>query len=557
MGEGVLSNVFYLLGGMAVMLFGMHVMGNNLERVAGNNLKKLLGKMTSNRFAGVGVGATMTVIMQSSAATTVMLVGFVNVGLMTLAQATSVIMGANIGTTVTAQFLSLTGVGFDAASYACIIAAAGAVMGLFMTNDKANKIGYILLGLGMIFLGLEVMSKSVNGIIYETSEAGERVLKPIFDKIFRGNHFPLLLIFIGAAFTALIQSSTAVTGILIALSSALNLQNAVFIILGSNIGTCVTALISSIGTSTNAKRTALIHLLFNLFGCLIVLAPIWIWEKEFTDFMVMISGASRGRQIANFHTIFNVFTTLVLLPFTKGIVYLATKLIRPKKEEEENPLRFMFIDERLLETPPIAVNNTKKEIVRMCSIAKQNIDLSVAMLIEGKYENASEVRTNEEVINFLNRNITSYLTALSGKDLTLQDEKKVGSYYHVVTDVERVGDYAENIMEYALRLKEEGVDFSDTAKEELHEVVETVDNLFDAAVKVFDERDLTMLPKVDTLEEMIDEYNVDLETKHIERLKKGDCSAQVGSVYLQTISNLERVGDHITNIAFSIKQYVR
>lgn len=557
MGEGVLNNVFYLLGGMAVMLFGMHVMGNNLERVAGNNLKKLLGKMTSNRFAGVGVGATMTVIMQSSAATTVMLVGFVNVGLMTLAQATSVIMGANIGTTVTAQFLSLTGVGFDAASYACIIAAAGAVMGLFMTNDKANKIGYILLGLGMIFLGLEVMSKSVNGIIYETSETGERVLKPLFEKIFQGNHFPLLLILIGAAFTALIQSSTAVTGILIALSSALNLQNAVFIILGSNIGTCVTALISSIGTSTNAKRTALIHLLFNLFGCLIVLAPIWIWEKEFTDFMVMISGASRERQIANFHTIFNVFTTLVLLPFTKGIVYLATKLIRPKKEEEENPLRFMFIDERLLETPPIAVNNTKKEIVRMCSIAKQNIDLSVAMLIEGKYENASEVRTNEEVINFLNRNITSYLTALSGKDLTLQDEKKVGSYYHVVTDVERVGDYAENIMEYALRLKEEGVDFSDTAKEELHEVVETVDNLFDAAVKVFDERDLTMLPKVDTLEEMIDEYNVDLETKHIERLKKGDCSAQVGSVYLQTISNLERVGDHITNIAFSIKQYVR
>ena len=557
MGEGVLSNVFYLLGGMAVMLFGMHVMGNNLERVAGNNLKKLLGKMTSNRFAGVGVGATMTVIMQSSAATTVMLVGFVNVGLMTLAQATSVIMGANIGTTVTAQFLSLTGVGFDAASYACIIAAAGAVMGLFMTNDKANKIGYILLGLGMIFLGLEVMSKSVNGIIYETSETGERVLKPLFEKIFQGNHFPLLLIFIGAAFTALIQSSTAVTGILIALSSALNLQNAVFIILGSNIGTCVTALISSIGTSTNAKRTALIHLLFNLFGCIIVLAPIWIWEKEFTDFMVMISGASRERQIANFHTIFNVFTTIVLLPFTKGIVYLATKIIRPKKTEEENPLRFMFIDERLLETPPIAVNNTKKEIVRMCSIAKQNIDLSVAMLIEGKYENASEIRTNEEVINFLNRNITSYLTALSGKDLTLQDEKKVGSYYHVVTDVERVGDYAENIMEYALRLKEEGVDFSDTAKEELHEVVETVDNLFDAAVKVFDERDLTMLPKVDTLEEMIDEYNVDLETKHIERLKKGDCSAQVGSVYLQTISNLERVGDHITNIAFSIKQYVR
>lgn len=555
MGNGVLENVFFLLGGMAMMLFGMHVMGNNLERVAGNNLKKLLGKMTSNRFAGVGVGATMTIIMQSSAATTVMLVGFVNVGLMTLAQATSVIMGANIGTTVTAQFLSLVGVGFNAAAYACVIAAAGAVMGLFVKNDKINKIGYILLALGMIFLGLEVMSLSVNQIIYE-DPATKSELKPFFDKLFRGEHFPIILILIGAGVTALIQSSTAITGILIVLGSSISLPNAVFIILGSNIGTCVTAMISSIGTSTNAKRTALIHLLFNLFGCLIVLAPLWIWQKEFVSFMEAISGASRERQIANFHTLFNVFTTIVLLPFIKSIVYLATKIIRPKKNEEENAMRFMFIDERLLDTPPIAVNNTKKEIVRMCGIAKENINLSVAMLIDGKYENASEVRTNEEIINFLNRNITAYLTALSGKDLTLQDEKKVGSYYHVVTDVERVGDYAENIMEYALRLKEEGVNFSDTAKEELKEVVETVDNLFDAAVKVFDERDLTLLPKVDELEEMIDQFNVDLETKHIERLKKEECSAQVGSVYLQTVSNLERVGDHITNIAFSIKQYV-
>lgn len=552
MGNGVLENVFFLLGGMAMMLFGMHVMGNNLERVAGNNLKKLLGKVTSNRFAGVGIGAAVTSIIQSSAATTVMLVGFVNVGLMSLMQATSVIMGANIGTTITAQLLSLTGVGFDAAAYASLIAGIGAIMGLFVKNDKANKMGYILIGVGMIFIGLEVMSMSVDTIIYDK----EGNLKPVFEYIFKTDHFPLILILIGLVFTALIQSSSAVTGILVALSSVLDFQNAVFIILGSNIGTCVTALLSSIGTSTNAKRTALIHLLFNVFGCLIVLAPLWIWGKEFETFIVLISGPMPTRQIANFHTLFNVFTTIVLLPFTKGIVRLATKLIRPKKNEEENAMRFMFIDERLLDTPPIAVNNTKKEIVRMCGIAKENINLSVAMLIEGKYENASAVRTNEETINFLNRNITAYLTALSGKDLTLQDEKKVGSYYHVVTDVERVGDYAENIMEYALRLKEEGVDFSNTAKEELKEVVETVDNLFDAAVKVFDERDLTLLPKVDELEEMIDQFNVDLEMKHIERLKKEECSAQVGSVYLQTVSNLERVGDHITNIAFSIKQYV-
>lgn len=554
MGDGIVNNVFFLLGGMAIMLFGMHVMGNNLERVAGNNLKKMLSKMTSNRLVGVGVGTAVTGIIQSSAATTVMLVGFVNVGLMTLSQATSVIMGANIGTTVTAQILSLTGVGFDAAAYAALVSAIGAILGLFVKNDKANKIGFILVGIGMIFIGLEVMSASVDKIIYEDDGTS---LKPIFSTIFQKDHFPLLLILIGIVFTALIQSSSAVTGILLALSSALKFQNAVFIILGSNIGTCVTALLSSIGTSTNAKRTALIHLLFNVFGCLIVLAPLWIWGDEFEKFIIMISGTSTERQIANFHTLFNVFTTLVLLPFTNGLVFIATKLIRSKANERENPLRFTFIDERFLETPPIAVNNTKKEIVRMCGIAKENIDLSVAMLLGHKYENVETIRQNEEILNFLNKNITAYLTALSGKDLSLQDEKKVGSYYHVVTDVERVGDYAENIMEYALRLKEEGLDFSDTAKDELREVVETVDNLSDATVKAFDERNLSMLPIVDELEETIDRFNEELELKHIERVKRGECTPQVGSIYLQTISNLERVGDHITNIAFSIKQYVK
>ena len=556
MGSGLVNNVFFLLGGMAVMLFGMHIMGANLERVAGNNLKKLLGKMTSNRFVGVGVGATVTGIIQSSAATTVMLVGFVNVGLMTLTQATSVIMGANIGTTITAQLLSLTGVGFDAAAYAALIAAAGAVLGMFVKNDKLNKIGYILLGVGMIFMGLEVMSMSVDEIIYDTTASGERELKGLFAVIFQGNHFPLLLILIGAVFTALIQSSSAMTGILIALSSALKFQNAVFLILGSNIGTCVTAILSSIGTSTNAKRTAMIHLLFNLFGCIIVLAPLWIWGDEFYNFMVAISGSSAERQIANFHTLFNVFTTIILLPFTKGLVYLATKIIRPKASDDENECKFMYIDERLLETPPIAVNNTKKEIVRMAGLAKTNIDYAMNMLLEGNTANVGIIRTNEEIINFLNRGITAYLTSLSGRDLTLTDEKKVGSYYHVVTDIERIGDYAENIMEYSMRLSNEGIDFSAAAKEELKRVNETVDKLFDAAIKAFDMRDVSVLGLVDELEESIDRANQELEGKHIERLKRDECSAQVGSVYLQTVSNLERVGDHITNIAFSIKQYV-
>lgn len=557
MGSGVVNNIFFLLGGMAVMLFGMHIMGNNLERVAGNNLKKLLGRMTNNRLVGVGVGTAVTGIIQSSAATTVMLVGFVNVGLMTLTQATSVIMGANIGTTVTAQLLSLTGAGFDAAAYACLIAAAGAVLGMFIRNEKLNKIGYILLGVGMIFLGLEVMSMSVDEIIYDTLPSGERQLKDLFSVIFQGNHFPLLLILIGAVFTALIQSSSAMTGILIALSSALRFQNAVFLILGSNIGTCVTALLSSIGTSTNARRTAVIHLLFNLFGCLIVLAPLWIWADEFYGFMVTISGTSAERQIANFHTIFNVFTTIILLPFTNGLVYLASKIVKDKKGGGTCEERFMYIDERLLDTPPIAVNNTKKEIVRMAGLARINIGSAIKMLTEGKAGEAGTIRTNESVLNFLNRGITGYLTSLSGRDLSGADEKKVGSYYHVVSDIERIGDYAENIMEYSQRLASEGAELSAAAKEELIEIAAAVDSLFDVAVKAFDERDLSRLPEVDALEEKIDGYNRDFELRHIERLKKNECSPQVGSVYLQTVSNLERVGDHITNIAFSIKQYVK
>lgn len=556
MSDSLLNNVFFLLGGMAVMLFGMHVMGNNLELVAGNNMKKLLGKMTNNRLAGVGIGATVTAIINSSAATTVMLVGFVNVGIMTLTQAASVIMGANIGTTITAQVLSLSGAGgFDVAAIAAFVACAGVVLALFLNNEKVNKIGYIMLGIGMIFIGLKILSKSVDAIIW-VDKSG-KILKPEFEKIFNGDHFPLLLVLIGILFTALIQSSAAVTGILVALAGALNFNTAVFIILGSNIGTCVTAMISSIGTSTNARRTAMIHLLFNVFGCLICLVPLWIWGEEFSNFMVFISGDLVERQIANFHTLFNVFTTLVLLPFVKILVKLTEKIIPDKETPQDDKHRLTFIDNRFFEAPAIAVGNVKKEIVKMADIARENLNLSMEMLFDSDVEQSKLLRDNEECINFLTKSIASYLTTLSGKGISVQDEKKVGSYYHVISDIERVGDYAENIMEYAYRLRKEEMNLSADATAELKEINATINELFDVSIKAFDERDRSYLAKVDELEERVDEYSVDLENKHLERLKHGTCSPQVGSVYLQTVSNLERVGDHITNVAFSIKQYVR
>ena len=551
MGNSIYANVFFMLGGIAVMMFGMRTMGANLERIAGNNVKKMLGGITNNRLAGVGIGAAVTAIINSSAATTVMLVGFVNIGLITLTQAASVIMGANIGTTITAQILSLSGTdGVDIASIAALVAAAGMVMALFLKNDRVNKIGYILLGIGFIFVGLRIMSMAVSEIIYENG-----VLRPLFKDIFQKDHFPLLLVLIGIVFTALIQSSAALTGILIAIGSALKLETAVFIILGSNIGTCITALISSIGTSTSAKRTAIIHLLFNLFGCLICLAPLWIWSKEFGEFMEMVSGSSVERQIANFHTLFNLLTTLILIPFTGLLVKLATKIIPERKTRAEEKLSFAYIDDRLLETPPIAVGNTKREILRMAGIAKENINLCVNMLLSGDHSDAELIKENENTLNFLNKNITEYLTKLSGKNLSLTDEKKVGSYYHVVIDLERVGDYAENLTEYSDMLKADGIVLSDDAKDELKNLTDKINALFDISCAAFDRRDDSLLVRVDEIEESIDGYSSELELKHVDRVKQGACSAQAGSVYLQAVSNLERVGDHITNMAFSIKQY--
>jgi len=551
MGNSIYANVFFMLGGIAVMMFGMRTMGANLERIAGNNMKRLLGRITNNKLMGVGIGAAVTAIINSSAATTVMLVGFVNIGLITLTQATAVIMGANIGTTITAQILSLSGTeGVDVAAIAALVAAAGMIMALFFRKDKINKIGFILLGLGFIFVGLRIMSVSVNEIIYDGG-----TLRPLFSNIFQRDHFPLLLILIGIVLTALIQSSAAVTGILIAIGGALKLQTAVFIILGSNIGTCVTAIISSVGTSTSAKRTAIIHLLFNLFGCLICIAPLWIWGKEFGEFMQTISGASVERQIANFHTLFNIITTLILIPFTNVLVTLATKIIPEHKRLSESRFVFNYIDERLLETPPIAVGNTKLEIVRMADIAKENINLCVNMLVTGDESQIETIKENEKVLDYLNKHITEFLTKLSGKSLSLLDEKKVGSYYHVVIDLERVGDYAENIMEYAQQLKEGSLSLSDEAKEELRTLIGMINELHAQSLVAFDKRDFGILNKVDEIEQKIDVYTEELEVKHVERLKQGVCSAQAGSIYLQTVSNLERVGDHITNMAFSIRQY--
>lgn len=546
-------DLFFMFGGVAVMMFGMKLMGGGLEHVAGGGMKKMLGKITSNRFAGVGVGLAVTSIIQSSTATTVMLVGFVNIGLLTLVQATNVIMGANIGTTVTAHIVSLSSVA-DIGAIAAMVGCIGVLMSMLMKNEKAINIGNILGGLGLIFVGLEFISTYAKYIMFIK---GTTTPHAWVETIFMADHFPLLLVLIGIVLTALVHSSSTITSLMVVLASigVLSFENALFLALGSNIGTCVTSILSSAGTNVNAKRTAFVHLAFNTFGCVIFIIPLWILKNDVAALFASMSN-DVGQQIAIFHTLFNVVTTLILLPFSKYVVKLVCFIIPEKKIEEVNDkYKFQYIDDRLLSTPAVAAGNIKKEIVRMGDLAKDNINSAIEMLLNEKVDNEEVIEENEALINHLNKNIVAFLTKLMGKDLSDEDDKKVGSYYHVVSDIERIGDYAENIMEYSQKLREEDLGLSAEAKEELTELTNKFNSLYDYAITAFDDRNLSILSSVAEVEESIDEFSKELESRHIDRLKKGACTAQTGSVFLQTVSNLERVSDHITNVAFSIKQY--
>ncbi len=546
-------NLFFMFGGVAAIMVGMKFMGGGLEKFAGSKMKVMLGKITTNRFAGVGVGLAVTSIIQSSTATTVMLVGFVNVGLMTLEQAANVIMGANIGTTVTAHIVSLSGAGgsINIGAIICVLGCVGVFVSMLVKNEKVATVGNILGGLGILFIGLEVVSTYASKIML----TADGTPQPVAQAIFRQEHFPLLLVLIGIVLTALVHSSAAITSLMVSLASigVLSFNNALFLALGSNIGTCVTSVMSSIGTNVNARRTAIIHLLFNTIGCVVFIVPLWIWGNEIAEIFSLIT-SDVGWQIAIFHTMFNVITTVLMLPFVKWFVKLVC-LIIPDKDAEIKDSAFTYIDERLFETPAVAVSNTKLEIIKMANIARENLNLSMKMLFDTEVEEQETFRNNENKLNALNRNITGYLTKLIGRDLSLKDDKKIGSYYHVVSDIERVGDYAENIVEYTARLKSEELSLSEDAVHELKTLSKTINELFEVSIKAFNERDVALLPEVDKLEQSVDNFSAELDGRHIERLKNGSCTAQIGSIYLQTISNLERVADHITNVAFSIKKY--
>lgn len=524
-----------LFGGLGIFLYGMKMMGDGLENAAGEKLKGIFDKITSNPVKGILTGAVVTAVIQSSSATTVMVVGFVNAGLMNLFQAAAVIMGANIGTTITAQIISFK---FDA--IAPLFLAVGAAMVLFAKNRKAREIGNIILGFGILFLGLKLMSSAMSPL------AESDFFKNL---ILRLKGHTILGLLVGMVMTAVIQSSSASTGILVALAStgSLPFEVAVPILFGCNIGTCVTALIASIGTSKTARKAALIHLFFNVVGSLMFIP----FVSQFTALVTWLSpgttGAAVQRQIANAHTIFNIINTFILVWFIKYLVALVNLIIPGDDEREEMGLK--YIDERLLETPVIAFGQATNEIVRMATKAKENLELAMKGFNENNEALIKKTYENEKLINLLDNDITKFLVKLSNSELGEEQKSLIGAYFHAVNDIERIGDHAENIADLASEKITKGLQFSDEAMKELIGMYNYTINSLELSIECFREFNKEKASSVIGIEERIDSLEKELRNSHINRLNAGVCNATVGTIFLDIISNFERIGDHAVNIA--------
>ncbi len=543
----VLTSVLSLIAGLGVLMIGMKMLSEGLERSAGKGMRKLFGKISDNRFAGVGVGAVTTVLVNSSSATTVMVIGFVNAGLMTLTQATSIIMGANIGTTLTGIIIALSG--FSISSFFAIFAFVGVVMAMFFKNDTVKKVGSAVSGFGLMFVGLSLMSGAFK------NDAIAAAMQNMFEAV----NFPLLLILIGMVFTALFQSSAAMTALVVTMAEPalggepiIPMSSALFVILGTNIGTCVTAMIASLGASTNAKRTAVIHLLFNVIGTTVFTIFIWIFKD---DVVWLIGKMSQNAQmqVALFHVMFNILTTALLLPFIKQLTMLASVIVREKRGSDDEAPHMYFIDDRFLQTPPIAVAQVKREVDHMADMAKVNLKRAMVAVLTRDLSERDKVEKDEARINYVHKGVSKYLIKLSAQSLTRSDEKFVGTLHHVIGDIERIADHAQNFMEDAAEMLENDCVFTQDALDELEDMYDKVKAMFDEAMYIFGNNAVDRLNGFSERENEIDMTKRLLGNNHITRLNAGGCSVESGTHFYSIISALERIADHLTNIAFSIK----
>ncbi len=545
-------NLLTLLGGLAFFLYGMTVMSNGLEKMTGGKLERALRSMTSNPLKGIALGAGITIAIQSSSAMTVMLVGFVNSGIMELRQTVSVIMGSNIGTTLTAWLLSLTGVGDDnffvsllkPSSFSPVIALVGILMIMLSKSTKKKDIGNIMLGFAILMYGMDLMGAAVEPLKD----------MPEFASILTHFDNPILGVATGAIFTGIIQSSAASVGILIALSGTglITYGMAMPVIFGQNIGTCVTALLSSIGVNRNAKRVAIIHICFNMIGTVVWLTVFYLLNYLIGFAFVKLPINEVG--IAAIHSIFNLCTTLLLLPFMKQLEKLSRWVIKDKKNEKELANEIAFIDQRLLATPSVAIGECDSKVKEMANVAQDSIKKAIHLLSDYSAEVYEEIKNSEEQIDHYEDILGTYLIQLSGKELTDRDSQKINNLLHVIGDFERLGDHAVNILELAQEIFKKQLVFSDQAKEELKVMTDAVLEIVDNTIESFQKDDIKMAKKIEPLEQVIDELEEKLKNRHIKRLQDGACSITQGFVFVDLLANFERVSDHCSNIAVSMIQ---
>ena len=544
----LLASLIWLLAGVGVFIVGMNFMSEALEKSAGAGLQRMLSKISNNRFSGIAIGAGVTAIIQSSSATSVMVIGLVNAGVMTLMQATPIIMGAKIGTTITGLLVALKNDYFDMLMY--LLAFSGVMMG-FAKKEKIKLAGLLCSGLGLIFVGLNIMSSE--------QAFGNPGVEQMFQNIFAAVNSPVLLIIIGVIFTALVQSSSAATGVVITMvgTQVITLDLALFIILGANIGTCVTALLASVGANADSKRVATIHLTLSIIGVVLFGTVMWIWQEPMVNLLTSIfpgkDTMSLQMRASMFHVIFNVTLVALTLPFVKQLVAFAQRIVKDKKTVKETR-SLKYVDDRLLSTPAIALAQSKKEIEYMMELVSENLRLSEVALITGSGD-GEKLRENEAAIDFINSQLTEFLIRLSA-NMKGKDEQIIGAYFHVLNDLERVGDHAENFLEIGEEMHKKGISFSEKAKADIKTMYDKALEMLMISVAAFGSLNKDLLPALTEHEDQMDDMKKSLSDQHFTRLAEGLCSLEVSPYYFSTVAGLERVADHIVNVGFSIQNPV-
>ena len=538
--EKLILSIITLLVGAAVFIVGMNMMSSGLKKSTGRGVKRLFKRIQSNRFAGFGIGTAVTALIQSSAATGVMVIGFISAGVMTVFQGVSIILGAYVGTTATGLLASLSSVSIS--KYFVILAVIGVIL-MFFKKEIIKNIGELLAGLGILFFGLNTMSGAIMG-----NEDLVNAIKSFFAAV----DFPLLLLLIGALITALLQSSSASIGITVAMVStnALEFHDAIYIVLGATIGTVITLLIATIGSNVNAKRTGVIVLIIRIVSALVALAIYWPLSTYIDKGLLDMFGGNAALAVAMFHVFYNIIFMVIALQFISPLEKLAVKLIKDK-EQEKMRQALKYIDNHLLNTPTIAMMQVKREIINMMHLAQDNLKLGFNRMINQDSENDKELIETEDKIDYINNQITSFLIDLT-HTASESDERKIGSYFHVVNDIERIGDHAYNFYESSLKMVENDLKFSETAVKEFEEMFDVINQMFDLSFIIFHDQTVINLKKLHELEDRTDDLKNKLSSAHYERIQKNICKMENSPFYTTLVSELERVADHLVNIGYSI-----